>query len=128
MQTTGVWNLAQDSKMRVEKRRSRRAALARPMRVRPSGPEDAAFEDTPISVNASGEGVYFTTRRKSYYPGMQLVLTFPFIAPSDVMNSDYLGQVARVEELANGRFGIGVQLLIDVTRGAAAGPPARRLA
>ena len=36
---------------------------------------------------------------------MRLVLTFPFVAPGDVMNSDYLGQVARVEELENGRFG-----------------------
>ena len=94
------------------------------MRVRPSGAEDDVFEDIPISVNASSGGVYFTTRRKSYYPGMKLVLTFPFVAPGDVMNSDYLGQVARVETLGNGRFGIGVQLLIEVTRGKAAEQPA----
>jgi hypothetical protein len=117
--------LSRDAGMRVEKRRARRAVLARPMRVRPSGPEDAVFEDTPISVNASSDGVYFTTRRRSYYPGMHLLLTFPFVAPGDSMNRDYLGQVARVEKLPNGRIGIGVELLIDLTHGTMARPSLR---
>jgi len=45
--------MSQSKKMRIEKRRFRRVAIARPMRVRPSGPKDPPFEDTPISVNAS---------------------------------------------------------------------------
>lgn len=106
--------------LRVERRRARRSAVARPMRVRPSGPEDAVFEDTPISINVSRGSLYFTSRRKSYYPGMHLVLTFPFVAPNDLMNNDYLGKVARVEKLRNGRIGVAVQLLIDLTHGTSA--------
>ena len=47
----------------AEQRRSRRAKIAKPLRVRPSDPRDEHFEDLPISVNASKEGIYFTTRR-----------------------------------------------------------------
>ena len=120
--------MGRDAGTCVEKRRARRAIVARPMRVRPSGPEDAVFEDAPISVNASSAGVYFTTRRRSYYPGMHLLLTFPFVAPGDPMNRDYLGQVARVQKLPNGRIGVGVQLLIDLTQGTIAKPSLRGIA
>jgi len=112
--------MPQSKKIRIEKRHNRRVAIARPMRVRPSGPKDPPFEDTPISVNASRRGLYFTTRRRSYYPGMHLLLTFPFIAINDPLNCDYLGKVARVGILPSGRFGIGVQLLISLTSGTAA--------
>ena len=48
-----------------EKRGDRRAKIARPVCVRPSEPRDEHFEDLPVSVNASKEGIYFTTRLKS---------------------------------------------------------------
>jgi len=120
--------MSQSKKMRIEKRRSRRVAIARPMRVRPSGPKDPPFEDTPISVNASKRGLYFTTRRRSYYPGMHLLLTFPFIAINDPMNCDYLAKVARVGMLPSGRFDVGVQLLISLTSGTAAQPASPKIA
>ncbi len=61
-----------------EQRRSRRAKMAKLLRVRPSEPPEDHFEDLPISVNASREGIYFTTRRNSYYKGMRVFVTFPF--------------------------------------------------
>jgi hypothetical protein len=45
-----------------DKRRTRRAKMARTLRVRPSEPRDDHFEDLPTSVNASKQGIYFTTR------------------------------------------------------------------
>jgi phosphoribosyl-AMP cyclohydrolase len=48
----------------AQKRRSRRAKIARPLRVRPSDPKDEHFEDLPVSINASKEGIYFTSRRE----------------------------------------------------------------
>ncbi len=93
-----------------EKRRTRRAKIARQLRVRPSEPRDEHFEDLPISVNASREGVYFTTRRNSYYKGMRVFVTFPYRSPHDPMNCEYVGQVVRVEELENGKFGVAVHL------------------
>jgi hypothetical protein len=40
-----------------EKRGDRGAKMARPIRVRPSEPRDEHFEDLPVSVNASKEGI-----------------------------------------------------------------------
>ena len=86
------------------------AKIAGPVRVRPSDPRDEHFEDLPVSVNASKEGIFFTTRRNSYYKGMRLFVTFPFSSPHDPMNCEYVAEVARVEEFPNGKFGVAVNL------------------
>ena len=98
----------------AEKRRGRRAKMARPARVRPSEPRDEHFEDSPISVNASKEGIYFTTRLKSYYKGMRVFVTFPFNSPHDPLNCEYVAEVVRVEELPKGKFGVAVHLKMSV--------------
>lgn len=96
---------------RPERRRSRRAKIARPVRVRPSAPRDEHFEDFPTSVNASREGIYFLSRNEKYYAGMSVFVTFPFIAPQDPMNCEYTAHVVRVEGLGAGKFGVAVELL-----------------
>lgn len=107
----------------IEKqRRSRRAKIARPLRVRPSEPRDDHFEDHPISVNASKEGIYFTTRRESYYPGMRVFVTFPYSSPHDPMNCEYVAEVVRVEKLPNNKSGVAVHLKMTVNYSAAAPP------
>jgi len=93
-----------------EQRQSRRAKIAKPLRVRPSDPRDEHFEDMPVSINASKEGIYFHTRRTNYYKGMRLFVTFPFSSAHDPMDCEYVAEVVRVEKLANGRFGVAVQL------------------
>jgi hypothetical protein len=97
-----------------DKRQSRRAKIAKPMRVRPSDPRDEHFEDIPVSINASKEGIYFHTRRNNYYKGMRLFITFPFSSAHDPMNCEYVGEVVRVESLANGRFGVAISLKVTV--------------
>ena len=104
-----------------EKRRSRRAKIAKPLRVRPSEPRDEHFEDLPLSVNASKEGIYFQTRRTNYYMGMLLFVTFPFSSANDPLNCEYVAEVVRVETLANGRFGVAVHLKTTMNYGS--GPP-----
>ena len=96
---------------RPERRRSRRAKIMRPVRVRPSEPCDEHFEDFPTSVNASREGIYFLTRTEKYYTGMRVFATFPYISPNDPMNCEYLAHVVRVENLGSGKFGVAVELL-----------------
>ena len=100
-----------------EHRRSRRAKIAKPLRVRPSDPRDEHFEDLPVSVNASKEGIYFHSRRSNYYKGMRLFVTFPFASTHDPMNCEYVAEVVRVENLANGRFGIAVHLKMTMNYG-----------
>ena len=105
-----------------QRRRSRRAKIAKPLRVRPSEPRDEHFEDLPISVNASKEGIYFHTRRNNYYKGMRVFVTFPFASPHDPMNCEYVAEVVRVENLANGRFGIALHLKMSMNYSSAAPP------
>jgi PilZ domain len=93
-----------------EQRRSRRAKITRTVRVRPSEPRDEHFEDLPTSLNVSKEGILFRTRREGYYTGMRVFVTFPYSSPHDPMNCEYVAQVVRVEKLANGKFGVAVEL------------------
>jgi hypothetical protein len=104
----------------ADKRRSRRAKIAKPLRVRPSEPRDEHFEDMPVSINASKEGIYFQTRRDTYYKGMRVFVTFPFTSPHDPMNCEYVAEVVRVENLPNNRFGVALHLLMTVNYSATA--------
>jgi len=112
-------------KKQSEKRRSRRAKIARQVRVRPSSPQDEHFEDIPTSVNASREGIYFSTRIAGYYAGMRVFVTFPFTSAHDPMSCEYVARVVRVEDLGNKRFGIAVELLTTMNiKGGGPGPRA----
>jgi PilZ domain len=105
-----------------DKRKSRRAKIAKPLRVRPSEPREEHFEDLSISVNASKEGIYFHTRRSNYYKGMRVFVTFPFSSKYDPMNCEYVGEVVRVENLPNGRFGVALHLSMTLNYGSSAPP------
>ncbi len=105
----------------TEQRRYRRAKIAKPLRVRPSEPRDEHFEEHLASVNASRGGIYFTTRRATYYPGMRLFVTFPFGSAQGQMDCEYVGRVVRVEPLPSDRFGIAVELLMTLNMQTTAG-------
>ena len=104
------------------KRRSRRAKIAKPLRVRPSEPRDEHFEDMPVSVNASKDGIYFHTRRDNYYKGMRVFVTFPFTSAHDPMNCKYVAEVVRVENLPNGRFGVALHLVMTMNFNSGSAP------
>jgi hypothetical protein len=106
----------------TEKRRARRAKIAKPLRVRPSEPRDEHFEDLPVSINASKEGIFFQTRRTNYYKGMRVFVTFPFTSQNDPMNCEYVAEVVRVEPLPNNRVGVALHLLMTVNYNAGAPP------
>ena len=98
-----------------EQRKSRRAKIAKPVRVRPSDPLNEHFEDLPVSVNASKEGIYFISRRRGcYYKGMRVFVTFPFSSRHDPLSCEYVAQVVRVEELPNGKSGVAVHLKMSM--------------
>jgi len=114
--------MAETSEQFTNKRRSRRAKIAKPLRVRPSEPRDEHFEDMPVSVNASKEGIYFHTRRPNYYKGMRVFVTFPFTSTHDPMSCEYVAEVVRVETLPNARFGVALHLLMTVNFNSNANP------
>lgn len=102
-----------------ERRRSRRIRIGQPVKIRPSDPRDEHFEEMNVTKNVSREGIYFVSKLQSYYEGMRLFLTVPYHAPSEPTDQEYLGQVARVDHLEDGKRGIGVQLLTSLSKQAA---------
>jgi hypothetical protein len=94
-----------------ERRRSRRIRIGQPLKVRPSDPRDAHFEETSTTKNVSRDGIHFLSKNKGIYEGMRLFITLPFHFSSD---QEYIGQVTRIENLADGNRGIAVQLLSSV--------------
>ena len=101
-------------KLRPEIRRSPRLDIAQPLRVRPSGPVESNFEDTPASINVSKEGIFFRTRRPVYFKHMRLFVTFPFTSSTDPRRAEYVAEVVRIENLPHGRFGIAIHLISTV--------------
>ena len=98
----------------IERRRNRRIRIGQPLKVRPSDPRDAHFEEISTSKNASRDGVYFLSKNKASYEGMRLFITLPFHRPTDPLDQEYIGQVARIENLPDGNRGIAVQLITSV--------------
>jgi len=94
-----------------ERRRTRRVKMKQGLRVRPSSPEDGTFEEIGVTTNVSQDGVYFVTQRGEYREGMRLFVTVPYHSPFSPQNYEYLGQIARVDEVGNGQRGIAVKLL-----------------
>ena len=111
----GKVNMAETTEKEfIQKRRSRRAKIAKPLRVRPSEPRDEHFDDLPTSVNASKDGIFFITRKSNYYKGMRVFVTFPFSSAHDPMNCEYVAEVVRVETLPNSKFGVALHFLMTV--------------
>jgi PilZ domain len=81
------------------------------LRVRPSNPKDAPFEEIGTTKDVSQDGVYFVTERDVYSEGMRLYVTVPFHSPFSQQNYEYLGQVLRVDELGTNQRGIAVRFL-----------------
>ncbi len=97
-----------------ERRRSRRIRIGQPLKVRPSDPRDPHFEDTATTKNVSRDGIYFLSKNSLFYEGMRVFISLPYHIPSDPLDQEYIGQVARIENLPDGTRGIAVQLLTTV--------------
>ena len=90
-----------------ERRGARRVKISRPMLARPSDPKYK--EEVQSSVNASRDGLYFTTQAKHYYVRMRLSVTLGY-SPNDPCNSTSFGEVVRIDWLKDDRFGIAVKI------------------
>lgn len=97
-----------------DKRRSRRIRIGQPLKTRASDPKDAAVEEINITKNVSREGIYFITPITAYTEGMRIYVTVPFHNPRDPQDREYLGQVVRVERLAEDQCGVAIQFLAEV--------------
>jgi|SRR6516225_110935 hypothetical protein len=104
-----------DNMKQSEHRRSRRARMKQSLRVRPSDPKDAPFEELGMTKDVSQGGVYFVTQGSAYYEGMRLLVTVPYDSSGLSQNYERNGMVSRVDELGNGERGVAINF---VTSGA----------
>lgn len=89
-----------------DRRKHRRVAVSKPVRVRPL---DTRYEEeVRATLNASPNDLYFATWAEHYRVGMILSVTFPY-ACVKLNNSEYEGEVVRIERLKDGRLGIAVR-------------------
>ena len=97
-----------------ERRASRRCKFTQLMRIRPSDPQRAHFDDMRGTISVSRTGVYFQTSETGYEIGMRLFLIMPYSNDPGSTNREYLAEVVRKDPLPNGLTGIGVKLLLEV--------------
>ena len=93
-----------------ERRQRGRLALSLPVHVQPLSPEQKQLEEVSKTLNFNRKGLYFATALNHYYVGMGLVVTIPYFSVA-ARRRKYLGEVVRVEHLADGRQGVVVAFL-----------------
>lgn len=96
-----------------DRRRTERVAVSLPVHVCSSDGAIDKFEEVSTTLNASRDGLYFSTDNQSYETGMPLVVTFPY-SHAPERNVYFLGKVVRIDVLAHGRFGIAVELVMTI--------------
>lgn len=96
-----------------DRRRTERVAVSLPVHVCSSDGEIDKFEEVSTTLNASRDGLYFSSDIQSYKPGMSLVVTFPF-SHAPERNVYFFGKVVRIDKLPEGRFGIAVELMMTI--------------
>lgn len=91
-----------------ERRRRLRTKLSAPVRVRLNS---GALQKAEVctTVDASRDGLLFTTALADYRRGMDLVITFPYSGAAGGVQHERTAVVARVFEMPEGRFGVGVR-------------------
>ena len=93
-----------------DRRQRERLALSLPVHIRPLNPGQKQLEEVSKTLNFSRKGLYFTTRLNHYYVGMGLVVTIPYSSVA-TLRRKYLGEVVRLEQLADGRKGVAIRFL-----------------
>jgi hypothetical protein len=99
---------------KAERRGSRRCKITQLMRIRPSDPERDHFDDLRGTLSVSRGGVYYQTSETGYELGMRLFVSMPYSQVASAMSREYLAEVVRVDELANGMTGIGFKILMEM--------------
>jgi CheY-like chemotaxis protein len=92
----------------AERRRRLRTKISAPVRVRQNtGPLHQA--EVCTTVDASRDGLLFTTTREDYRRGMDLAITFPYSGSAGGVQHERTAVVARVFEMPEGRLGVGIR-------------------
>ncbi|HTZ98941.1 MAG TPA: PilZ domain-containing protein [Candidatus Aquilonibacter sp.] len=98
--------------LRRESRRRRRISVSLPVRVRLLDGKLGESDDVGEVLDLNSEGLYFTTSKMHYAPGMKVAVTFPYGDNAPVPKT-VTASVVRVEHRWIGSRGVGVELSGD---------------
>jgi hypothetical protein len=93
--------------LREDRRESQRTNVSKAVRLRPLDPKYE--EEVRATLNASRDGLYFRSWAEHYQIGMRLLVTFPY-ASVDLCNSEYVGEVLRIDQLEDSSWGIALRI------------------
>jgi PilZ domain len=96
-----------------DRRRTERVPVSLPVHVSSSDGSIDKFEEVSTTLNASRDGLYFSTDIQIYKVGMALIVTFPF-SHAPERNVHFFSKVVRIDALSEGRFGIAVELVMTI--------------
>ena len=99
---------AKNAERPAERRRRLRTKISAPVRVR-TNTGSAQQAEVCTTVDASRDGLLFTTAFAGYRSGMDLAITFPYSGTAGGVQHERTAVVARVFEMPEGRFGIGIR-------------------
>ena len=94
--------IAQTALLGEDRRCNTRVKVLKPVRIRHV---DSSHEEAGTITNLSRDGLNFTARSNHYQVGMELRLTLPYAG------SECTCEVVRIQQLENGRVGVGVRVL-----------------
>jgi hypothetical protein len=97
-----------------ERRSKSRLKISQVVRVRPSTPGPNDFDEILPTLNSSRESVYFVAQRDVFVKNMRLFVTYPYSKAHNAINQEYIGRVTRIDQLADGKQGVAVQLLMPI--------------
>jgi hypothetical protein len=92
-----------------EYRLAPRENLSEPVRVRPCDPQYP--EEICTTLNVSRSGLYFVTSSEYYFIGMNVIVSLNF-GPDDPMHRDQIGDVVRMERVAENKWGVAIRILM----------------
>ena len=95
---------------RTERRSRRRAQISAPVRVRNLDVTDGGPDEITTTLDVSRGGLLFVTSKASFRRAMIVAVTFPYTKQEGAAQAEQEGRVARVTELADGRFSVAVIL------------------
>jgi hypothetical protein len=98
-----------------EKRVRPRVRISGQIRVRPSSPMIAPFDESLRTENSSRNGCYFITSDARMKKSMRLDVSFPYSTEFGAINREYVAEVMRVDELSEAKKGIAVKFIAPIS-------------
>jgi hypothetical protein len=79
--------------------------------VRPSEPSRNDLDEAVGTLIVSRDGVYFSTQVDHCFTHIRFLINFWYATAPGAINSEYIGEVKRVNHLPDGGYGVQVRFL-----------------